>query len=75
VIKIADFGLSKSLAQNEQAAKSQSTLAGAQQQPPAAEGEDWEDGLEEHQTERWVGGPGMVAMHKTGKIHIGITRF
>ena len=50
VIKIADFGLSKSLAQNEQAAKSQQALS----LPQGSGEDDWgeEDGMEEHQTER-----------------------
>ena len=50
MIKIADFGLSKSLAQNEQAAKSQQALS----IPQGGGDEDWgeEDGMEEHQTER-----------------------
>ena len=47
VIKIADFGLSKSLAQNEQAAKSQSVL-----DLNTGTGDDFGNGMEGHQTER-----------------------
>lgn len=44
----ADFGLSKSLAQNEQAANSSMTIG-------KAGVHDAEDGLEGHEIERWVG--------------------
>ena len=48
VIKIADFGLSKSLAQNVQAANSRRGL------DTAASGLNEEDGLEGHEIERWA---------------------
>ena len=48
VVKIADFGLSKSLAQAEQAARSRSMLDLRQ----GADAEDGEDGMEGHQSDR-----------------------
>ena len=48
MIKIADFGLSKSLAQNEQAAKSRSALDLQLNSPEA----DAEDDMEGHQSDR-----------------------
>lgn len=48
VIKIADFGLSKSLAQAEQAARSRSMLDLQQNAPET----DAEDGMEGHQSDR-----------------------
>ena len=56
VIKIADFGLSKSLAQNVQAANSRRGL------DTATSGFNEEDGLEGHEIERWAA-PNTTTVH------------
>ncbi len=63
MIKIADFGLSRSLAQAEQAARSRSVLDLNLQQGSDADPE--EDGMEGHQSDRCGGRPPVGAGRNT----------